>query len=296
MSSIEINEINNVACGRCVIISNGMIEFMVTIDSGPRIVSFSLMSERNVLLCDQQNKGYNPLKCGHRLWFHPITIPDSYFLEDINVTYTPLSNGVRFSSTCTEKFGIELSLEIILAPGVSDAMVIHNARNVSKETIPLALCASTSVSGNGTLIANLSSEQTNPSPNRSISLWPYSNILDPRFSYSNKYLTLQHDDKNNDKFKCGINSHNGFAAYVLDDLLFTKRYIHDKDARYLDFNSSLEAYTDQEYLLIDTMSPLYKLKPNEFINHVENWSILKPESSLQGKKDEQIDKFINSIF
>ena len=54
-----------------------------------------------------------------------------------------------------------------------------------------------------------------------------------------------------------------------------KHYVHNKSARYPDFNSSFEVYTDDKMLEIKTLSPLYRMEPKETIRHVENWSLSK---------------------
>lgn len=295
MSSVEINEIDHVSCGKCICISNKIIKLIITIDSGPRIISFSYMNQKNILLCEQDNNNYDPLKCGHRLWFNQQTIPDPYFLDNNKVIYTPLQNGVKFSNSLSEKLGIELNLEILLSPDALDVMIVHEATNVSKEDMTLALIASTSVNEKGILIAPITQEDDQTYPTRSFALWSYANINDPRFSYSNKYITLKHDNKNENQFKFGINDRDGYVSYLLDDMLFTKRYVHNKDARYLDFGTSLQVYMDKNYTIIDTISPLYNVKPNDTIKHVENWSIFKPKCQLTNTNDEQIDKLINSL-
>ena len=295
MANIEINEIDHVTCGKCISISNGIIELIITIDSGPRIISFSLVTGENVLLCEEKSKNYDPLKCGHHLWFNQTTIPDPYFLDNTKVVYTPLTNGVKFSNRLFEKLGIELRLEILLSPDAMDVMIIHEATNISKENITLALLASTSLNNNGILIAPIAQESEQIHPTKSLALWSYSNINDPRFSMSNKYITLTHDNQSKAKFKFGINNRDGYVSYILDNIMFTKRYVHDKQARYLDFGTSLHAYTDKDYTIIDTLSPLYKTKPDDVIKHVENWSIFKINQKLTDTSDKQIDKLINSL-
>ena len=42
-----------------------------------------------------------------------------------------------------------------------------------------------------------------------------------------------------------------------------KHYVHNKSARYPDFNSSFEVYTDDKMLEIKTLSPLYRMEPKE---------------------------------
>ena len=50
--AIEIKEVHYDAWGNCLRLSNGFIETIVSIDYGPRVVSFRLMEGKNVLFED----------------------------------------------------------------------------------------------------------------------------------------------------------------------------------------------------------------------------------------------------
>ena len=51
-----------------------------------------------------------------------------------------------------------------------------------------------------------------------------------------------------------------------------------KGAEYPDYGCSNEFYTCPDFLEVETLSPLYTLKPGEACEHVEEWELI-PEKS-----------------
>ena len=105
----EVKEIQYENYGRCVQISNGLIDLVVTIEVGPRIVRFGFVNEENVLYNDLERKlvNHNPsiaerygknaaFYCygGHRVWISPERMPESYYPDNDPVVYGILPDGV----------------------------------------------------------------------------------------------------------------------------------------------------------------------------------------------------------
>ena len=110
---LELKEIDFENYGKCVQLSNGVIDVVVTIDCGPRIVRFGFVGGENVLYNDLERK-YKMQNAfmddyysegaacsfygGHRLWLAPEKMPESYFPDNDPVIYALLPDGVTFSS------------------------------------------------------------------------------------------------------------------------------------------------------------------------------------------------------
>lgn len=284
--SIEITEFIHSTHGKCVSINNEVIKVDITIDKGPFIIFFGFIDGKNLLYSEENNK-----YLGHHLWFSPRTISEISSLEK-SVVYTPLSNGVKFTQTIDNPINLKINIETLFAPETSDFMILHSVQNISKEPKKISICASTLMNPNGILIVPQCNENTELFPNRLLALWPYSKTDDNRFYLGNKYISFNHNSEIKEPFKFGTNNSLGWAAYILNDTAFIKRFVQNEDARYPNFGCSFESYSDEKYLSLDTNSAFYFTKPKEIIKHVENWSISKNIKPFKNyKKDEDIESF-----
>lgn len=172
--SIEIKEINYENYGKCVQLSNGLIDVAVTIEHGPRIVRFGYVNEANVLYNDLERKY---VTCdtslterygkdaafysygGHRIWLSPERMPETYYPDNDPVVYGILPEGVSFTPARQKRNDMQLSFEVMLSDGKTDIMVVHSAKNCSKERQTCALWAITMMNG-GALKLSRKTEKT----------------------------------------------------------------------------------------------------------------------------------------
>ena len=308
--SVEIKEINEEQFGKCLSMNNGVIEAVVTIDFGPRIIKFGLADGPNMLYQDAE-KRYTidteelracygaesrfHLYGGHRLWISPERNPESYYPDNEPVVYSPLPDGVRFIPPRQRQRELQLSIEIMMNPDAHDIMVVHCAQNISKERTHISLWGITALQPGGTMILPQNTTDTGTLANRSLSFWPYSQMDDRRFFLGNRYITLTQDAQVTGAFKLGVNNHSGWCAYARENCSFIKRYVHIHDVRYPDFGSSFEAYTNGDLIEMETLSPIYAVEPKEMVRHVENWSVFSTQNAPHPRDEEAIERFVNSL-
>ncbi len=308
--SIEIKEINYENYGRCLQIANGLIDVVVTIECGPRIVRFGYENEVNILYNDLERKYVNrdpslaeqygkdaAFYCygGHRVWLSPERMPETYYPDNDPVVYGILPDGVSFTPARQKRNDMQLSFEVMLSEGATDIMVVHSAKNCSKEKQTCALWAITMVNGGGVeIIPQNRDGGSRILPNRLVSVWPYTDIHDERISISNKFITVSHDTNREDALKLGTNNVLGWAAYCNQGYTLVKRYVHNAQAAYPDFGCSYETYVCKDYVEMETLSPLYSIEPGEGIRHVENLSLFKTDGNCP-TNEESIDKYIASL-
>ena len=109
-------------------------------------------------------------------------------------------------------------------------------------------------------------------PNRSISLWAYTDLSDPRFKWHKDRLEInQH--ANTASTKLGFLHQMKTAHYEVDGYRFSKTIDYRQDATYPDGNCNLEIFTDGTMLELESLSPLVALKKDEKIIHTESWSL-----------------------
>jgi hypothetical protein len=310
--SIEIKETDYENYGKCVRISNKIIDVVVTIDFGPRIVRFGFVGGANILYNDLERNYVTRTPSiterygkdaafysygGHRVWLSPERMPETYYPDNEPVIYGILPEGVSFTPARQRQNELQLSFEVIMGEEATDIMIVHSAKNFSKEKQALSLCAVTMVAGGGVEIIpqNQDSNQT-LLPNRTISVWPYTDIADKRIFLGNKYLTVRQDASNEQALKIGVNNILGWAAYVNGGYTLVKHYVHDTPAVYPDFGCSYETSLSKDYVEMNSLSPIYGIEQGKAIRHVENLSIHKtPDFSASLDDEDAIEKFIKSL-
>ncbi len=67
----------------------------------------------------------------------------------------------------------------------------------------------------------------------------------------------------------------GWAAFVLNDDVFIKQFSFDENATYPDYGCNAETFTNNEFIEVETLSPLTTLKPGSGIEHTERWYLTK---------------------
>lgn len=309
--SAEVKEIQFENYGRCVQISNGLVDVVVTIEFGPRIVRFGFVNEPNVLYNDLNRKYVNrdPLLAerygkdaafysygGHRVWLSPERMPETYYPDNDPVVYGVQPDGVSFTPGRQKRNEMQLGFEVLLGDDATDIMVVHSAKNCSKEKQTCALWAVTMLPAGGVeVIPQNSLPCANPlSPNRVIAVWPVTDLKDPRISVSNRFITVRADPQRDDPLKIGTNDLAGWAAYRSNGFTLIKRYVHSSQAAYPDYGCSYETCVCGDYVEMQTLSPLYSIEPGEGIRHVENLSLFKTEESWP-EDDDAIDSYFADL-
>lgn len=304
--AIQIKETEYQNFGRCVHISNGIIEVMVTIDVGPRLIYFGLVNGENMLYTDPARQyrsfgeEFNQLYGedaifynygGHRLWLSPESTPETYYPDNEPVVYGVLPDGVSFTPAKQRHNEMQLGFEVMMNENASDIMVIHSAKNCSKEPKTLALWAVTMLAPGGMEIIPQNSAGDFLQPNRSLILWPYSDLRDPRIHWGNRFVTLRQDPSVNTAFKAGWNNHCGWAAYVRKNVAFTKHYVHNVHAAYPDLGASYETYVNADFLEMETLSPLYHIESGDSVRHVENLTLQRIDQIPKPDDESELEAF-----
>nr|WP_319488327.1 hypothetical protein [uncultured Caproiciproducens sp.] len=305
--SIEIKETEYENYGRCLRLSNGLIDVIVTIEFGPRIVRFGFIDEANILYNDLERRNFINSESmmerygkdaafyhygGHRVWLSPEKMPETYYPDNEPVVYGILPEGVSFTPPRQKSNDIQLSFEVIIGEGTTDIMVVHSVKNCSKEKQTYALWALTMVKSGGVEVIPVSKDGGNALlPNRILSVWPYTDIQDNRLFFGNRFLTVRHDGGNPNALKLGVNNTLGWASYTNGKYTLVKRYVHNAQAAYPDHGCSYETYVCGDFVEMESLSPLYSIEPGEGIRHVENLSLMKEPFPCDPADEDAIEKF-----
>jgi hypothetical protein len=298
-AEVKVEKTNYQGWPNCYRVSNGQIELIVTGDVGPRIIRFGFVGSQNLFkeFADQLGKSGEEkfqLRGGDRVWKAPEDPIATWAPDNVPVQITPTSTGLIARAPVEPLTSLQKEIEVSMSASANKVTVTHRITNHSLFPLEFSAWALTMMAPGGLEIvsfpprghhpANL--EATNP-----LVMWAYTNLADSRWKYTKKYLTLKQDPNNSDPQKLGTFNANTWAAYLLNGEVFIKRASADPNKTYPDFGCSLETFTNNEFLEIETLSPMTKAAPGQLVENVEYWSLHR-NVSLPEITDEAIDAAI----
>ena len=145
---MNYSEIDFKDYGNCLKIDNGLIEAIITLDVGPRIISFSFIGGKNIMSSNRaafgrmNDKTYEDYYFkgahfenlgGHRLWVSPESYPETYYPDSYSrVEYEIKDNTVIVKQKPQTQNGVKLWLEITIG-NCNEMEVKHFAKNISDD-------------------------------------------------------------------------------------------------------------------------------------------------------------------
>lgn len=302
--STEIKQINLKYYGKCVSINNGTVKVIVSVDVGPKIIFWGYTNGENMLYIPYDILEYDepisqkiPPDIFFKRYGHEIMLAyeksKPVFLSSGTTIYSILQEGVAFSCS-SPKLGLSANLEIIIQDNSNSIMIVHSIENTNEKTQNFSICSSTFVTQDGTLLVPQNIEDLGNAPNRVLSLWKKSNINDSRLCVANEYLKF--NNISTDKLsvlKLGINNRRAWSTYTKDGNTFLMHYLHNKKAKYLNFDSSFIIDSKKELLSLKILSPIYNVQKNEVAKMAEYWSLFPTKVSFNDHNE--IKKFIDDI-
>ncbi len=263
-------------------LSNGLIELVVTLDVGPRILRCGFVGERNLFgeFPEQLGKSGEKkwmIRGGHRLWVAPEKKPHTYEPDNGPVEFRRVRGGVRVIGTPGPLTGIRKTIEIRLDPKSARVAVTHVLTNAGRKPVECAAWALSVMAARGVAVIPLPplvAHDQRVTPNQNWSLWGYTDLSDPRISIKPPFLQVGQDPKRGPT-KLGLAVREGWASYWVDGYLFVKRFVRDDRRTYPDGNVNFEVYTDKRILELETLGPLTVLKPSRSVKHEEEWLLFR---------------------
>jgi hypothetical protein len=201
---------------------------------------------------------------------------------------------VELTGAVEKETGLEKQMVVRLAPTGTAVEVIHRIRNAGAKAREFAPWSLTMMAQGGLGIHGLpprSKHMEVLTIANGLAMWGFSDLSDPRWKFTTKYLTLRQDPKAKTPQKLGSYNTNTFGAYLLGTDLFIKRYKADPAKRYPDGGSSFETFTNADFLELETVGPLGSVKPGQTVEHVEHWTLHK-NVKIQGITDAELDRVL----
>lgn len=269
----------------CYRLSNDIVDLVVTADVGPRIIRFGFVGEENEFKEFESMLGKVGgdewrIYGGHRLWHAPEVKPRTYFPDNGPVKVEERAGGLRVIQPVEAATGIQKEIDVQLAPQEARVKVTHRLRNTNLWAVELAPWALSVMAPGGKAIIPLPpraphGQDDNFTPSNVITLWPCTEMADPRWTWGSKYVMLRHDPAMATAQKVGVAVPDGWAACARGGHLFVKQVNYVAGARYPDLGSSVETYADANIFEVETLGPLTLLQPGAVVEHVEHWFLFR---------------------
>ncbi len=281
MNVVNILEINYKHYGKCLKITNSVVEIMVTIEYGPRIVKYGYVSGRNQFAEDVNNKistshGDYYIIGGHRFWHLPENKDRTYIPDNKKVEYESIFNGVRLIQEIEKWTQVQKIIEITFELSSSKVNILHKIVSLNAFDINISVSGITAMSKGGIEIIPLEERKIGTMPNKSFVFWPYSNIKDSRVYFGDRYIAMKVCENVFENFKIGFNTNLSYAMYYNENELFVKQFKRDKNnSNYPHMGCSYESFIGINYIEMQTNSPIYTISTNQCVEHLEIWDLYK---------------------
>lgn len=285
----------------CHRLYNDSVDLIVSGMFGPRVLRFGYLEGENSF-CEQyaaaraQPDSEFKLYGGHRLWHTPED-PNRTYLPDNSPIEATYSDGVLSVFASAEPVAqVEKSIDIALDPTGPRAIVTHTLTNRNVWDIETAAWALSVMPSGGTAVLPLPLRAPHGPhsllPTHHFVFWSYTDLSDKRWSFAPRALLLHSDPSKDAAQKIGVSAAEGWLAYWRDGITFVKRFDHQPGADYPDEGSSAELFTNGIFLELETLSPIFKLRPGESVEHIETWELMR---GLPAPEASNIDQYFSAL-
>lgn len=307
---IKFKEMSYKNFGRCILMSNGLVELAATLDVGPRIIRFSKVGGENILLEDIDRKvnqddnrvlfaknfgsdmGTWQMYGGHRLWASPEAMPRTYYPDNQPIDFKTEGNRLILMPKPQVVTRQQLRIEIVMSEDSPKADIYHYITNLSLWSQEFAPWALTVLSVGGVEVVPMPNRPTGLLHNRKLTLWDYARMNDTRVTWGDKYIILRQNPDAEGPFKFGIDSQHGWAAYFNHGDVFLKKFDIIEGADYPDEGMCFETYTNPIFLEMESLGALKRVKPGETSSHHESWELI-PDLSLPSENEDDIERTLS---
>jgi Domain of unknown function (DUF4380) len=269
-------------------LANGQLEAVVVTAVGPRIIELKARGGANLLhVRDTEAGGHGEaewiFRGGWRLWIAPERRETTYVLDNARCAAEVVDGTtVRVSGPPQPAAGIQKVVEVSLAADAPRLRVVSHVRNISDRPLTYAAWSLSVMRPGGRAFVPLDVGPLEAfDATRALRLWSYAEFSDPRYRFGDRLVQIDqtavqrvpgdHGERRDDESKIGVDSAQGWAAYLLDRTLYMKRFPHDPAGRYPDGGATIEIYSSAEFLEVENLSPLTTIQPGEEIVYPEDW-------------------------
>ena len=289
----------------CYRLSNGIVDLIITTEVGPRIIRYGFINEANEFAEFEEQVGRTGdtewnIYGGHRFWHAPESQPRTYQPDNAPIIIEEHDGFIRTIQPTETTTGIQKMMDISLDADSSRVRVVHRLKNHNLWAIDLAPWALSVMDTGGKSIIPLPPKQSHDAvltPANTLTLWAYTVMSDPRWTWGNRYITLQQDPTATTPQKVGARVPDQWIAYANRNRLFVTTFAVDNDAIYPDYTSHVETFTNDRMLEMETLGAMVSLSPQATIEHTVNWYLFDnvPTPEIEADIDEHVLPKVKSV-
>jgi hypothetical protein len=265
-------------------LANDQVEVVILREAGPRIISLRPLNGLNVFKVVAAESGKSQeetwkIRGGHRLWTAPEDYGDpnglTYVVDNFPVEYEIKGEfHAQVTHLMQKPAQIRRDISVQLAAGAPKITVEHSLTNQGNSPLRFAPWALSVMAPGGFAVIPQPPLGTHPKdflPNRSLTLWPFTDLSDDRIRFGQRFIRLQQADRGPIKF--GLCHTEKWAGYVLGDHLFLKTIPLIEGKQYPDLGSNFEMFTNEEFLELESLGPYEEISPGQTARHTEIWAV-----------------------
>lgn len=302
--TLEFSRSNFAGWNTTYTLSNGTIELVITGDVGPRIIRFGFVGDVNEFceVADDLGKtGGNEWRMygGHRFWHAPEQAGRTDLPDNSPVEITEADGVIKIVQPVETATGLQKTLLIYM----SDDNRVHVEHRLTNHSLWAIECAPWGIS-----VMTTGGKAIMPMPPRiphgeallpanSLTLWTYTDMGDPRWTWGEKYIMLSQDVNATTPQKIGAEIKDGWAAYLRDGHLFVKCFDYQAGAPYPDSGCNFETFTNDFMLEMESLAPMQRIEPGATAVQHEDWFLFKdvPAVANDADVDEQVLPLIQQV-
>ncbi len=292
-------------------LSNGIVEARIVTDIGPRIMDFRPVGDANLLYVRQSEAGKRDesewtFRGGWRLWIAPERKETTYALDNSPCQAEVVDDStLRVTGPPQPAAGIQKQIEVMLPADQARLRVKSRIKNISDRPLTYAAWSLPVLRPGGRAFVPLDvGPLTAFDATRRLILWSYTEFADPRYRFGDRLIQIDHSKvkpapaarsgRRDDESKIGVDTAQGWEAYLLDGTLFLKRFPHDPKGQYPDGGATIEVYSSHEFLELEHLGPLTRFAPGEEIVFSEDWWVFTGVQvpATEGEALETLRRFV----
>jgi hypothetical protein len=275
-------------------------ELIITTEVGPRILRYAFHDARNVFVEMPDQFGGSGekkwmIRGGHRFWTAP-EADHTYELDNVPVPWKKIGEAAVEITQPPSPFGFQKTLRVELRKD-EVVRVVHSLKNTGNKPLEVTPWALSVMAAGGTALIPQPRLDSHPSefaegrevkphdylPNRELILWPFTNLADGRYTFSEHFLRVS-QKPGTLSTKIGLKLPTGWVAYQNGDFIFAKHFAYDPSLSYPDKGVNFELFTNDAILELESLAPDAPLAPGATREHVEHWVLRKTKDDLRHEK------------
>ncbi len=284
----------------CLEFSFGEVTILVTQSVGPRILSLKFRNSDNIFAeLPGQYLSYRDDKKfyffgGHRLWIAPEIPEVTYSPDNFPVELNQDLNSISLIQKADPTTGLQKEIRIQAGKIENTLIIDHFIHNRGKKQSLIAPWAITQLNREGTAILPFDERPGNENPllpNRTIILWPYTELCDQRISIKDGFIFI-HPQAGKGPLKLGIPNVQNWLAFRYKNTMFIKFSKKLNKPLGLDLGAAGQCYCNDQFIELETLGNLETIAPGDSLRHREVWKLA--EVDFPGDDEKRIRDFFIS--